>query len=338
MIEFLTSLLNEYRVRAILREVSRDADRIRKHIEMRLEYAEASRRNDSQKCREINTRLPQFYKTYLDRRVRMYETIVRCDSDGTRSLLKRALKDQRWFVRQFAAEASTFLSQGKVDLTAANYEVVRERLTDLIASNKDYSLLAYRSTTYFQYYDLAVLHSEKELVSGYRPMNLDDTSAAKRSLVTAGADTVDDILRVYSEIADDYGRSDLIDVLIRIDDSRAKRVLLRDLFRNAIQSGKKSDVVAWCLKDAKKEVDSVFRSTISEEDKRQRLHEFLIALDAEGNGKTAIFCQCGYPIRVRYGDGSLGPIHQLCTSTSDGNFTNTYNCGNCGRFVDRITS
>ncbi|MCX6570534.1 MAG: HEAT repeat domain-containing protein [Candidatus Aminicenantes bacterium] len=322
-------------LKGILEEISKDAERILAVRKMDQEYAEAYKRNDNQKCREINSARPQYHRPYLDHRARMYKTIVQSDSDRARDFLRQVLKDQRWFVRQFAAEALTFLSEGKVDLTKANYPVFCERLTNMIASNRDYTLLAYRSTFFFQYYNLADADNEAAFVSGYRPYNSDDSRMARKALTVAGPEAVDDILRVYSEITDGYARSDLIAVLMEIDDSRAKPVVLGDLLGNKIP-GNKETIRKWCIRDIKKEVDSLFRSDIAEKDKRRKLTEFLIALGAEGNGKTAIFCECGYPVRVRYTDCSEGPINDLCIVESC-EYTNTFKCGNCGRFVCRIT-
>ena len=320
---------------SILEEISKDAERILAVRKMIQEYAEAYKRNDSQKCREINSASPQYHRPYLDHRVRIYQTILKSDSDGAREVLRQALKDQRWFVRQFAAEALTFLSEGKVDLTKANYMAFCERLTNMITLNRDYALLAYRSTFFFQYYNLADATNEKAFVSGYRPFNSNDSGMARKALIGAGPEAVDDILRVYPEITDGHARADLVDVLMKIDDSRAKPVVLGDLLGNKFP-GDKETIRKWCIRNIKKEVDSLFRSDIAENDKRLKLNEFLIALGAEGDGNTAIFCECGYPVRVRYRDNSEGPINDLCIVESC-EYTNTFKCGNCGRFVYEIT-
>jgi hypothetical protein len=230
----------------------------------------------------------------------------------------------------------TFLAEGKVDLTEAHYPAFCKRLTDFIVANRDYALLAYRSTTFFQYYNLADAKNEKKFVSGYGPCNLHDTELAREALAAAGAAAVADILRVYAEITDDYARSDLAAVLMKINDARAKPVVLGDLLGNKLRGSDTEAIRKWCIRDIKKEVDSVFR-TSAKKDLRQKLSGLLIALEAEGNGRTAIFCECGYPVRVRYRDRSEGPINALCKIECPEQYTNTYSCGNCGKFVYQIT-
>jgi|GEM_PF-6077576 len=325
-------------LKAIVGELTKDEERLLTLRRMNQEYATAYQRGDSGKCGQINEARPRFHRPYLERRVAIYGQIVQSDSEETRDTLKDLLESPRWFIRQFAAEALTFLGAGRVDLSKDAYPIFCKHVTHMVSSNRDYMLLAYRSNFFFQYYDLADFQRPERFVPGYGPSNSYSRQLACEALSAAGPEAVEDILKVYSEIIDSpYARTDLADVLMKIDDPRGKSVVLEDLLGDRLR-GHTAPITRWVLADIKKGINQVFRGDGTDDDKRRRMSGFLTALDAQGQGRMTLFCECGYPAQVRYTDGSVGPIHGLGVVECEEEYTNIYKCGHCGRFIARITT
>lgn len=84
---------------------------------------------------------------------------------------------------------------------------------------------------------------------------------------------------------------------------------------------------------------SILDSTLSTEQKQSELESLFKGLSF-GSYREIIYCNCGYPIRVIYRDGSSGPIMEILDwrqARDDDQYTHEYLCPGCGKHVQTIT-
>lgn len=83
---------------------------------------------------------------------------------------------------------------------------------------------------------------------------------------------------------------------------------------------------------------SIVAEAKSEAEKKEQVEGLLRTAGWFGAGQTVLYCDCGYPTRLRYSDGSVGPINPGLDGEARELYTTDFSCPKCRKPVATVTA
>ncbi len=164
--------------------------------------------------------------------------------------------------------------------------------------------------------------------------------AAREILVNAGQDAVPAIVEAMNR--DEVGIYALAALLVGIGAREAIPELKRHLDAGRLASDPQINEKIFKFVYGERPLSSILSSIISEPgseaEKREKIQGILRAAGWLSQGASVLYCECGYPTRIRYSDGSVGPINPALDDKSTELYVAEYSCPKCHKHVATVTS
>jgi len=210
------------------------------------------------------------------------------------------------------------------DITRFVYGDVRP-LVENLGRKQDYAVLAalFNSTDHSVPFQLG---SRKEV--------------ARETLLKAGRDAVPSILKTMNP--DEAGLDDLARLLVEIGDREAipelKRYLDAGRFAASFETTARIFKFVYGDRPVKEFVSTILKEAGTDAERREKIEVIIRASGWLGRGTSVLYCDCGWPTRIRYSDGSTGPINPALDSESMELYTAKYFCPQCHKHVATVTT
>lgn len=157
--------------------------------------------------------------------------------------------------------------------------------------------------------------------------------AAEEALCRAGEEAVPEIHYALEKASN--GRKELAEVLLNIGSDKSIPVLCRYLERGEFSaySGLNDRIFRFAHdgREPKEVILAILRSDLPPEEKQPHLERKLTAAGHLCQGLSLAYCDCGFPIRLKYSDGSEGLIREILDKTRSQDFVVDLSCPHCKR-------
>ena len=254
--------------------------------------------------------------------------IVKLSEDAVHALAlnlaKTGLDEYRPMVQQWAENTAFRKKHVAPAIAAYLYGDVRPWAEEL-EKNKDYAALA--GVFNSQDYSIAFQGVARE-------------EMAWEILMKAGQEAVPAI----TEAADlgDVGIYKLAKLLLKLEAREAVPVLKKHLDQGRFAPDHQLNEEIFKFVNGNRPlglmVSSVLAGEGSEVERKERIDGILRSAGWLSRDSRVLYCECGYPTRIRYGDGSVGPINPVLDSHSPELYVTEFSCPGCKRHVATVTS